>query len=196
MKKLLLNPFEKISETKLLLFGIAITLIGSYLGFIFNGRFIGLFSFKTNDEVRIIQSIIDNVIDIFSVTLFLFFFGRIINKKTRFIDILIPSLVARLPIYLLAFTNTNNFIAALSNSLMNNLDVKNPTAFHIETADLVVLLLFAALSIGFLVWSVILFFKGFKIATNCKTPNHTLLFTIGIISAELLSQTLIYFINY
>lgn len=196
MKKLFLNPFEKISETKLLLFGIAITLIGSYLGYMFNGRFIGIFSFKTNDEVILTQSLIDNGIDLFSITLFLFFFGRIINKKTRFIDILIPSLVARLPIYLLAFTNTNNFIADLSNSLMSNLDVKNPAAFHIETADLIILLVFAAISIGSLVWSVTLLFKGFKIATNCKTLNHTLLFATGIILAEVLSQTLIYFINY
>lgn len=196
MKKLLLNPFEKFSVTKLLLFGIAITLIGSYLGFVFNGRFIGIFSFKTNDEVRIIQSIIDNAIDLSSITFFLFLFGKIINKKTRFIDILIPSLIARLPIYLLAFTNTNNFIADLSKSLLGNLDLKNPVAFHIEPQILIVLLLFAAISIGLLVWSVSLLFKGFKIATNCKTPNHTLLFAIGIILAEILSQSLIYSINY
>lgn len=196
MKKIILNPFEKFSEIKLLFFGIVIALVGSYLGFIFNGRFIGIFGFKTNDEVIITQSFIDNLIDLFSITFFLFLFGRIINKKTRFIDILIPSLVARFPIYLIAFTNINDFIANLSNSLITNLDIQNPIAFHIETADLVVLLLFAAISIGLLIWSVILLFNGFKIATNCKTPKHTLLFVFGIILAEILSNALIYFINY
>lgn len=196
MKKLLLNPFEKFSETKLLLFGIAITLIGSYLGFVFNGRFDGAIDLHFSDEVTLPQPFIDNAINVFSISISLFFFGRIINKKTRFIDILIPSLVARLPFYFLPFTNINNFMVTFSNEIIGNLDIKNSVNFHIETFDLIAILLFAIVSIGFLVWFVILLFNGFKIATNCKTPNHTLLFVFGIILAEILSKILIYFLNY
>lgn len=196
MKKLLINPFEKISETKLLLFGIAITLIGSYLGFIFNGRFDGVIDLHFSEQVTFLQPFIDNVVNVFSLSISLFFFGRIINKKTRFIDILIPSLVARLPFYFLPFTNVNNFMVTFSNEIIGNLDLKNPINFHIETLDLIAILLFALVSIGFLVWFVVLLFNGFKIATNCKTPNQTLLFVFGIILAELLSKTLMYFINY
>lgn len=196
MKKLLLNPFEKFSETKLLLFGIAITLLGSYLGFVFNGRFDGAIDLHFSDEVTLPQPFIDNAINVFSISISLFLFGRIINKKTRFIDILIPSLVARLPFYFLPFTNINNFMVTFSNEIIGNLDIKNPVNFHIETFDLIAILLFAIVSIGFLVWFVILLFNGFKIATNCKTPNHTLLFVFGIILAEILSKILIYFLNY
>jgi len=196
MKKLLLNPFEKISETKLLLFGIAITLIGSYLGFVFNGRFDGVIDLHFTETTTLSQPFIDNVINIFSLSILLFLFGRTINKKTRLIDILIAAMVARIPFYFLPFSNIDNFMSRFSNAFIKDLDLKNPAAFHIETGNLLTLLLFAIVSIGMLVWFVLLLFHGFKVATNCKTPNHTLLFVIGIILAEIVSKLLIYFINY
>jgi hypothetical protein len=196
MKKLLFNPFEKFSEIQLLFFGIAITIIGSYIGYFFNGRFDGAIDLHFTNETTLLQPFIDNCINILSVAVILFFLGKTINKKTRFIDILIPAFVARLPFYLLPFSNFNNFMVNFTNSMLENVDLKNPMALHIETSDLISISLFAIVSIAMLVWFFVLLFHGFKIAANCKTPIHTLIFVIGIIMAEILSKTLIYFLNY
>lgn len=193
--KLLLNPFEKFTEKKLLLFGVAITLISSYLGFILYGRFDGIFDLHFTEEIALHQPFIDNCINIFSISILLFFIGRIINRKTRFIDILIAAIVARIPIYFLILGNINNFMLKLNN-LFATVDVKKSPVFQIETVDLIAILIFAAFSILMLIWFVMLLFRGFKIATNCKTTAHIFFFAFGIIGAEILSKILIYFLNY
>jgi len=196
MKKLLINPFEKFSVPNLLLLGVAVTSIGSYLGYLFYGRFDGVIDLHFTDTITLAEPLTDNAINIFSLSVLLFLFGRIINKKTRFVDILAAAMVARIPFYFLPFSNIDNFMSRFSNTLIRDLDLKNPASFHIETGNLITLLLFAIISIGMLVWFVILLFHGFKVATNCKTPNHTLLFAIGIIAAEIVSKLLIYLFNY
>lgn len=196
MKIVLFNPFEKFSASKLLVFGIIATLIGSYLGYVFNGRFDGVIDLHFNEETTLVQPFIDNAINILCLSVSLFVVGRIINKKTRFIDVLIPAMIARIPFYFLTLTNINNFMITFSNEILENLDLKNPEKFHLEPVNLITMLLSAIVSIGMLVLFVILLFRGFKTATNCRTPNHTLLFVVGIILAEILSKVIIYFTNY
>ena len=97
MKLVLFNPFEKFSASKLLVFGIIATLIGSYLGYVFNGRFDGVIDLHFNEETTLVQPFVDNAVNILCLSLSLFVVGRIINKKTRFIDVLIPAMIARIP---------------------------------------------------------------------------------------------------
>lgn len=196
MIKTLLNPFEKFSTKKLAFFGIVITLVGSYFGYLFQGRFDGVIDLHFTNDVSILQPFLDNVINVFSIFIFLFLFGKIINKKTRAVDIFNTSIVARIPFYILPFSNINNFMINFTNEIMGNVDLKNPVNLKIETFDLVGILVFAFLSIGLLIVFVILLFNGFKTATNCKKINHTLLFVVSIIFGEILSKGLIYFINY
>ena len=52
MKKLLLNPFEKNPETRLFIFGLAVTAIGSYLAYIFNGRYDGVIDLHFTNNIN------------------------------------------------------------------------------------------------------------------------------------------------
>lgn len=197
MKKLLFNPFEKVSETRLLLFGLAITLAGSYLAYLFNGRYDGVIDLHFSKNVTIFQPLIDNLINTTSLLITLLITGKLINNKTRIIDILNPILIARAPFYLLTFSNFKNCISDITESLLKNVDLKKmPTNIDIAPSSILFLTLFSIIAIVCIVWFVILLYNGFKIATNCKTSLHKLYFALAILVAEIISGILISLLNY
>lgn len=196
MKTVLFNPFEKYTENRLLVLGILITLIGSYLGYLFHGRFDGVIDLHFVPSITLFEPLIDNLINIFSLFLFLFVLGKYINPKTRLIDILTPVMIARLPFYLLTFSNYQNYISGVTEKLIASIDFQNtPTDLNIATSDLVITLLFSGISILFLVWFIILLFNGFKVATNSRGIKNNLLFAGAIILAEILSKIIFIFLN-
>lgn len=196
-KKLLINPFESISETKLLVFGIITTLLASYLAFLLNGRFDGVIDLHFTEDVEKLQPLIDNAINFVSLFIFLFIAGKIINSKTRAVDIATPILVAKIPYYILLLFNINDFIYSSTSSLLQKVNPENPSQMpNIDPGTLAVILPFALLSIAFLIWFIVLLYYGFKTATNSKTPAHKMYFIGAIILAEILSSVLISTINY
>ncbi|RZK10756.1 MAG: hypothetical protein EOO46_09445 [Flavobacterium sp.] len=189
MKTVLFNPFEKYTESKLLIFGIVITLIGSYLGYIFQGRFDGILDLHFPDAVTIEQPFLDNLVNIFSLFIFLFLLGKYINPKTRFVDVLTPILIARAPFYLLTLTNYQNYNANLGQKIMTSIDLNNPqNGLNIEASEMFFLALFTGITLLFIVWFVILLFNGFKVATNARGIKNNLLFAGAIILSEILSK--------
>lgn len=196
MKTVFFNPFEKYAENKLLIFGLLITLIGSYLGYLFQGRFDGVIDLHFVPSTTLSEPFIDNIINIVSLFLVLFILGKYINNKTRVIDILTPILIARFPLYLLTFSNYQNFISDASQRLIASIDLQNmPSDLNLDTSDMVITLLFAVLSILFLIWFIILLFNGFKVATNSRGIKNNLLFAGAIILAEILSKIFFIILN-
>lgn len=196
-KKLLLNPFETISENRLFLSGFVFILLGSLLGYTFNGRFDGVIDLHFTTDVTFYQPLIDNLINSFSLFVVLFALGKYINQKTRSIDIITPILISRLPIYILTLTNINNYISQITEAITAKIIPGNLNAsLNIDTFDLIQILLFSVVSISCLIYFVIILYNGFKTATNCKTPIHKLYFALGIISAEIISKVLITYITY
>lgn len=196
MKTVFFNPFEKYTENKLLIFGLLITLAGSYLGYVFQGRFDGVIDLHFVPSTTLLEPLTDNLINILSLTLFLFVLGKYINSKTRIIDILTTVMIARLPFYLLTFSNYQNFISDVSERLLASIDIqKRPTDLNLETSDMIITIVFAGISILFLVWFVILLFNGFKTATNSRGIKNNILFAGAIILAEILSKILFTLIN-
>jgi len=197
MKKLFFNPFEKNSETRLLVFGLIITAIGSYLGYLFSGRYDGVIDLHFTKNTTLAQPFIDNLINIVSLFAALFLVGKLINSKTRIIDILSPILISRVPFYLLTFFNFRNCISDVTASIVEKLDLKAmPTELDLSPLSMILLMLFAMISILCLVWFIILLYNGFKIATNCKTVAHKLYFALAIVAAEIISKILISLLTY
>lgn len=196
-KKLLINPFESVSEKKLLVFGIITTILASYLAFLLNGRFDGAIDLHFTENVEMLQPLIDTIINFASLFIFLFIAGKIINPKTRAVDIATPILVAKTPYYILLLFNINNFIYSETSLLVQSADLENPSKMpNINPESLAIILPFALLSIAFLIWFFVLLYYGFKTATNSKTPAHKMYFIGAIILAEILSSLLIMTFNY
>ena len=192
MKKIIINPFEKFTEVQLFILGIALTVGGSLLGYLFCSRFDGVLDLHVTPIVTLAQPFIDNAINTVSLFLLLFILGLIINKKTRLIDVFNTVLIARSPFYLLTLGNIGGFM----NDLETKINPNNPLDIHFSAIDILVLGVFSMFAVGFLVWFVALLYNGFKTATNLKATPHKIAFAFTIILAEVLSKALIGFLNY
>ena len=193
MKKYLINPFEIFNDKKILLCGIVLNLVGVLLCFQFNMKFIGFLKLDFVSNISLLQVLLQIVIIIFSLTLLLFITGKIVNPKTRVIDILNSSLLAIIPFYLLTFFNISNFIfdgLAQLKSLIVSQNLEN-----INIYDLPVIVIFSIFTIIILIWSVIILYQGFKTATNCKEVKHNVYFGLAFVLADVLSRFLISNLN-
>lgn len=193
MKTVLFKPFERYSEKTLLFVGVIFTVVGSFLGFIFHSRFDGVLDMHVVSSAPFYQVLIDNLINVFCLVLFLFLAAKYINRKTRLIDILTASMVARIPYYLVAFGNINGIVGKASDDVM--LLVNPEMIGEVTTSSLLIVLGFGLLSILFLVWYLVLLFNGFKVASNAKGKQPIILFILSILLAEVLSKVLIHHLN-
>jgi hypothetical protein len=189
MKVLVFNPFEKYSEKSLLLVGILVTVIASLLAFSVNTRFDGVFDMHISNNITWSQGFIDNAINIASLSAFLFLAALIINAKTRFIDILVVAIIARIPIYLSLLINIGGKVEDLSQEVL--LAVSNQDFTAISGSSIAILLLVGIVSIALLVWFVVLLFRGFKVASNAKGKLAVFMFIVAILLAEIISKLII-----
>lgn len=193
MKTIFFNPFHNYSEKILISFGLIMALIGCGLATNLNARFDGVLDLHFVEKTNFLNVIIDVTIDIFILSLFIFLVGKYINRKTRFIDVLSTTLIAKIPFYFLIFFNINNKMFLISKSILSAV-TKNEFS-NIQSNDLLLLVVSGIATFVCLVWSIILLFNGFKTATNSKGSKNMLLFIIAIIAAEVLSKILIIYLN-
>ncbi len=194
MNNIFKNPFEIYSENKLIIFGSLITTLFSYVAFLLYFRMDGLMDIHFADQVLIHQPLLDNFINILTCSILLYALGLYLNKKTRFIDILATSIIARVPLYPLLLLNINNILKDASKSMIESSTPENIEHFSPEA--LTITLIFALLALAALVWYMILLYKGFKTATNSKGNKPIALFIIMVLIIEITSKFLIHSLNY
>jgi hypothetical protein len=192
MKKLF-NPFEFYSEKALIAFGIIVLSIASLAAWYFGGRYDGVIDFHLADDIAIWQPFADNAIATFSLALPLFILGRSINNRTRLVDIIAASLVARTPFVLEPFFNMGGYLGRATDAVTSQY-MKGGSSVLPETEDLIIILAFSLISILLLVWFAILLYNGFKTATNIRKTAHIVWFIAAVIIAEIISAIIFYFI--
>jgi Yip1 domain len=193
MKKILFNPFEKLSDTVLIGFGIIFNLIGLFLSFYFNVKFLGFLKIDYLQTITSLQVIEQTMILISIFSIVIFIVGKTINPKTRFIDVLNTVLIARIPFYFITFFNSKGFIFLHLNRIKLLMQTGKLNDASVFDSPLIVVFYIATFLA--LIWSIILLYNGFKTATNAKETKHTIYFIIGIIVAEVISRILIYHLN-
>lgn len=186
--KYFFNPFLKFSERYLLLIGILSVIAGSFIGMICSVTFDGVFS--THPSVRTFaESLKENVINVSVVFILLLILGKIINRKTRLIDILAISMIYRIPLYLSAF-----FVKLpVLDRVIEKIEVHKDHLANLEfdPLELVLILGISSVLMIFLAYAVILLVNGFRTATNLKKWPYYIAFVIVLLAAEIISQTLI-----
>ena len=118
MIKLLCNPFEKYSEYKLLILGLLATIVGGFMGFYFDGFYEGFLDLKFYTNVTFFETVVSLVINILSIFFLLCLLGKFINAKTRLIDVFVTVLIARVPVYILNFSNYDGFAFDVSKDVI------------------------------------------------------------------------------
>jgi hypothetical protein len=189
MNQLLINPFAKYSENKLFAIGIIGNLFLIALSFVLNTLLAGNLKIVYLNKISFNSALFSNGIIIAITTIGIYILGYVINKKTRFIDILNTVLISRCVMVLFPLLNINNLFYVLSERIKNTLIVANPA--KILSSDLYILLLLCVPIIITLIWFFILFFNGFKIATNAKGSKVVVQFAGTFIIIEIITRLLI-----
>jgi hypothetical protein len=183
------NPFELFSERQLLFFGLIVFVVGSFIGYLFNGRFDGIVDLDFVALTELSEVFIDNCINTLLLTVLLYLYGLAINTKTRIIDLLNTALIARIPFYVLPFFNVNNLIITTTDSL---LQMANTNSFEsLTVTDTIIILVFGVMALVTLIWFAILLWNGFRVATNAKGTKKVVLFIVVVLAAEIVSKYLI-----
>lgn len=175
------NVFERFSTQKLLLVGIVGALVGSALAVFFKGRFDGVLDLHFVNEIKVFQPFVDNFLAILLLSSCLFFTAKLLNTKTRFIDILNAVLIGRLLIYPLLFANINGFISELSEKA-----IADPMNIQID-GDTILLIVFGLFSLALLFVFFCVVYLGFRVATNYKKWRGLFYFCLTVLVAEILS---------
>lgn len=194
MKTLLFKPFERYSETTLLLVGFGFTLLSALAAFAFNVRYDGVLDMHAVKEVSLQQVLIDTAVNLVSLFTFFYLAAVIVYKRARPVDLLSTVLVARIPMVLLPLLNVNNYSYNVAKELIEA--TKN---IQEGPEQILSFLPFLGLTVVMLLvvtaWYVALLYNGFKVATNAKGAKPVVLFIAAILLAEILSKTLLYFIK-
>lgn len=192
MTKILTQPFERLQERQLLLFGLSTLIIASILGYLTSTRFDGVLDVHISaTPVQIEQPFLDNILNTVLLTAFLSLLARYINPKTRLIDILNIALISRIPLYVITIFGFGGIMQETSDHMMQN--ITNPAEMmNLPFINLILLGVSSIYSIVALVLFGILVYKGFKTATNLKTNLHKFLILVAVIVAEFTSKIFVY----
>ncbi len=179
------NPFEKYNEKQLFFVGILFYIIGCVISYTFNLTFNGAIDIHYLQIGQTLQNaFFENTIIVFIMTCVLFILGKTFNRKTRLIDILNVALIYRIPIYLASLIVILPFLQKATDKIMNDLSVNK---LKIDSPEMIWVSLAGILLLIFVIFSIYLVVKGFKVATNFKSWKQTTILAFVLIIIEYLS---------
>ncbi len=183
------NPFVKYSEKSILICSSLASILGVVFAYYSDIRFDGLLDVHQFENISFWQVAKENGINIGVMTFLLFVFGKIINNKTRFIDILNSVLVFRIPFYVISVLIKIPFMENFGkNVAKNSSHIENLKINPLELAVVLSIAMSFLVLLGYAIW---LLFIGFKTATNCKKTIYYVVFGTLIILAEVLTKIFI-----
>lgn len=185
-----INPFDKYTDKTLATIAAIATLFGCIASWLFSAIHDGVIDLHMLSDLDITVAVGSILADILVLSVCLFAGARLINRKTRFQDIIFVAAIARIPYYLLSFLNINAMsyraTQTLEQSLLRGMDV------DVAPRDYVIITLLALFSILALVWMILLLVNGFKVASNARGTKDMTIFVIALIVAEIASQLFIH----
>lgn len=193
MKKLsiLFNPYERYDMNRLALIGIISFIIGTLLGYSFNGYYDGTLDLHFTDSISFGQAFFGNLLSTLSLIIVFWGIGKILNSKIRLIDVIAVSLIARIPLYLLTLSNVYNINYEIGQALF--LSITQPER-NIPLDAVILSAALGLIAILSLAWQLILLIQGFRKVTQSH-GNKLIIGLIGtIFFAEVISKVVIYFL--
>ena len=176
MIKKLLNPFAFFNDKILLVIGIVAHFVFTYVAKLSDSFFPDFLSIKKNGTpYTYIDLLYQNTRNLLIAIGLLYILGKIINKRTRIIDIVNVVLISRIAYYIVFITDfipivNNNMEKVLKGVTTNNLAVLQ------ETSTMIVVLIVAFVAIFFICVMFYYLYIGFKTVTNLKTIQQTFAF--------------------
>ena len=190
MIKKLLNPFAYFEDKALLIIGISAHLIFTYIAKLTNSNFPDFLSIKKGlIDFTFWDLLYQNTRNIAIAILFLFILGKIINKRTRFIDIVNVVLISRIAYYIVFITDFIPIVNNKLNKVTDNIQSNNLSVLQ-ESSTMLVILIVAFIAIFFICVMFYYLYIGFRTVTNLKTIQQTFAFIATILFIIIISSVL------
>lgn len=178
MTQSLTNPFKYIAGGKALIWGLTAMLITAFTARYSNARFDGAIDMHVAPGGTWTLHLLEPLIDWACVVFTFFLAGRIVSaSRVRLIDIAGTTALSRAPLILVALVT---FLQRDEVKSINDLTA----AFWIV----------ALISLGAIVWMVILLYHAFTVSANLKGTKAAVSFTIALIAAEILSKVALHYL--
>lgn len=186
--KTVFNPFERFNEKQLLLTGILAVILSIATGYWTGTTFTSIYKISDakNASFKIIA--ITTLLSFMAAIAILFIFGKILNNKTRIIDIVNTVLISQLVLILFQCIGKMPYIRLAGKNLIKYESAPSGT---FPFTDFLIMISMTCFSIITLVYSITLFYNGFKTATNIKKWQHIVLFCIVSLVSTLACQIVI-----
>lgn len=187
MKKYL-NPVGYFDDRKLLLTNLIIFAIGTTLAIFMKAIFGSPIDLHFENKLVPAETLIGNITAILTTSLVFLIAGKIINKKTRFIDCLNLAFYIRIPYYLLTLFN---IIGTFSN-MKPTYDEENNIVVNLPTSTTDMLLMGSFSLLALFVWVLIgaIIYFSFKTISNSKKITDYLILTAFLIISIIISYTI------
>lgn len=190
LKNYIIKPFENVQERTLLVIGLIAGLATCSLQLLTHTRTIAILKQAAiKSAPTLIQTLSDFAITTVLMTLALFILGKIINRKTRLIDILNTVLIARISLDISVLFDINGYLSDFSLLLIDN--IANPdTLFKSNPLGFIYLIVVSFVSILCLIIFGYYIYQGFKTATHLKKVSMIIVFILTILGVDLLTRLL------
>lgn len=186
--KTIFNPFQRFDEKHLLVTGI--------LFFIFN--FIGCYYYGLSNGSIFHYSILEGDVNVWNIVInnsfsylfsivVLYVLGKILNKRTRFIDISNTVLISQIPLII----TTPVLGLTLYRKTMSSLAENNESLGYGDILNFLIILVWILSILSMLLYSIVLYYNGFQTATNLKKWQHIVAFAITSLIVTFISQLLL-----
>ncbi|MCY1662947.1 hypothetical protein [Chryseobacterium sp. SL1] len=186
--KLIFNPFGIYSEKQLFVTGILLTLTGALLGSFLDVTYDGVLDIHQS-ETDFLTSLKENGINVACIFVTLLIAGKIINRKTRAIDIFNTATISRFPMYIGAVITSSPILTRIGDQILNQRnDIQH---LQLKPLDLALLLVISFVLLMITVYYITLLVNGFKTSVNAKKWQHFAGFAVALLIAEIISKILI-----
>ncbi|MGJ1203676.1 hypothetical protein [Sphingobacterium lactis] len=179
-------PFEHTTTQRLMLWGVLGFILHVLLSWLWDVNQDALLHFAESKPKAWWKILYNNSLNITALTVVLYVYGRIVYKKTRWIDVLVAILFSHIFLFLSLVVTLNPYMAEISGQVVDmvkngDLEVEKLGAFSLAMMSITGLL-----GIFFLVVFFYYLIQGMKIAINSKKWYHGLVIVLLVFMVDLL----------
>ena len=176
--QVIFNPFSKFSEKQLFIFGLFSLMLNFVVCFYTKIEMDSIFHFSSNENLTLKSSFLKVTISCISGIIFLFLLAIIINKKSRFIDVVNTVLLSQSPNFLILLFIKFSGMNELSKNLKSSSGSIN--SLSVSTNDMLLLLFTILILLPIMIYGFVLIYNGFKTTTNFKKWQHIVIFIVSL----------------
>jgi len=175
--KTIFNPFERFDDKQLFIAGLLTVAAAIFTGYWTDSFFSSIYKINGLEKTSLQGVAIPTLASFALAIVILFILGKILNNKTRFIDIVNTVLISQMSLVILqAFTG----ISSIDKAQERMISYQTNPAGPFPVLDFIIMLSMASFVIIVLIYSITVYYNGFKTATNIKKWQHIVLF--GVVS--------------